>query len=602
MPPGTAIQKQSIRDVDMRVQFIKKTTVVIFGTIPCLAMIGCAGSSGYTAASTVPTTRNQTILPIAVPLGAPQDNPRDVALYGSDGYSAFQIGAGEDQGRKFDLMPSSYSGAANATRLLTFFSMSDVHITDKESPAQVPFVGWNASYQAGAVYCSAYSPVLISTTQVLDAAVKTINSLHRQSPFDFGLCLGDVTNNTQYNELRWFIDVMDGRYITPSSGAHVGARTIDYQMPFQAAGLNRSIPWYQVVGNHDQYFMGANYVSDKIRNALVGSEVLNMAANIMAPNSTEGSGMYVGVIDGSTPYGNVIKGGITADFATPPTVVADPNRRSVTTATSTTDGYINEFFNSRTSPSGHGFSRGTGLTTDACYTFIPKSNLPLKVIVLDDTFKTTSGGGGPASYASGAMDTARFTWLTTELQKGQDAGQLMIIACHIPIRPQKDLFDTTPSPQWYPGTGPSETDVLTALHNYPNLVLLLAGHRHMNVVTPQPSPDSAHPENGFWEVETASLRDFPRHFRTFDIIRNVDNTISIMATDIDPVTTPGSVAAKSLGYAIGAEKLFGALSPSDTSSHAYNAELLKQLTPAMQAKIAAYGSTASKSVKVSSKK
>ena len=41
------------------------------------------------------------------------------------------------------------------------------------------------------------------------------------------------------------MDVIDGKMIYPSSGAHKGARNIDYQKPYQAAGLDKSIPWYQ---------------------------------------------------------------------------------------------------------------------------------------------------------------------------------------------------------------------------------------------------------------------------------------------------------------------------------------------------------------------
>ena len=51
----------------------------------------------------------------------------------------------------------------------------------------------------------------------------------------------------------------------------------------------------------------------------------------------------------------------------------------------------------------------------------------------------------------------------------------------------------------------------------------------------------------------------------------------------------GSPAWKSRGYAIGAARIFSKIPLSDTTSHAYNAELVKQLTPAMQAIIANYG-------------
>jgi hypothetical protein len=235
------------------------------------------------------------------------------------------------------------------------------------------------------------------------------------------------------------------------------------------------------------------------------------------------------------------------------------------------------------------------------------TNLPLKVSVLDDTCKTAI----PDSYLEsllepalgkstaqllasvyagyGWMDAARLSWLTNELQMGQDANQLMILACHIPINPQADIGNTNAVGLFFPPYYQTEKNLIATLHQYPNLMLLMAGHRHLNIVTPQPSPDPARPELGFWEVETPSLRDFPRQFRAWEILRNSDNTISIKTTDVDPAVDSGSVAAKSLGYAIGAFRLFGEAALDDTTSHAYNAELVKTLTPAMQAKIAGYG-------------
>ncbi len=177
------------------------------------------------------------------------------------------------------------------------------------------------------------------------------------------------------------------------------------------------------------------------------------------------------------------------------------------------------------------------------------------------------------------LDTNRFNWLTNELQLGQDQDQLMIIAAHEPL---EVIGANSPVPL---------TNVLAALHAYPNLLLWICGHTHQNNITPQPSPDPAHPEYGFWEVQTASLRDFPQEFRTFEILRNTDNSISIRVTDIDPDETTNSPAAVSRGYAVGAARIFGApcTSLTDTNSYAHNAELLKLLTPPMQTKIAAYG-------------
>ena len=112
----------------------------------------------------------------------------------------------------------------------------------------------------------------------------------------------------------------------------------------------------------------------------------------------------------------------------------------------------------------------------------------------------------------------------------------------------------------------------------------MSGHRHINTVTPQPAPEGKGPEFGFWEVETASLRDFPQTFRTFEIVRNDNNTVSIFITNVDPAVQddpaapPESPAAKSRGYAIGANRISaGAIGLTDDTSHVYNAELIKPL-------------------------
>ena len=337
--------------------------------------------------------------------------------------------------------------------------------------------------------------------------------------------------------------------------------------------------------------MGAFYEFEKTPAAHIGTTVIDCQCN---PTPTyagiHGTGFYMGVVDGSSPYGEIIKAGPEGWFPTPPTVVADPDRRSLASPTSTSRNWMREFFTTTSNPVGHGFSQ-TNLDNDfASYSFEPRSDIPIKVIVLDDTVK----GDNQPSYALGGLDQPRLDWLKGELQKGQDENKLMIISAHIPINPQNNFTDPTNFP-FFRAPGFTEATLLPILHNYPNLILWISGHRHVNVVTPQPynpATPGQSPANSFWEVETSSLRDFPQQFRTFDIRRNGDNTVSIFITNVDPAVTAGSPAAKSRGYAIGAARIFGATDATiaDTTSHAYNAELVKQLTPAMQAIIATCGS------------
>ena len=463
-------------------------------------------------------------------------------------------------------MPAGYTGATNAARLFAFLSISDAHITDKESPCQAIYLSYQESGTNSVSAC--YSPVMLYTTQVLDAGVRTANAVNRLLPFDFAISLGDDANGPQYNELRWYIDVMDGKHIIPSSGVHVGATNIDYQEPFQAAGLDPAIPWYAVLGNHDHLWEGGLPItSSASEQDFTNVNVLRLGDNFM------------GTIDGSTPYGDVIDVGSVTNFIVGgvtnfPTVVADTNRYLLTVSN-----WMSEFFNTTSKPVGHGFSAANIISNFACYSFEPLTNMPVKVMVLDDTM--TDQDYDPKGQAG--LDANQLAWLVHELGKGQARDQLMIIAAHEPI---EDIA--------LPGSTNSvisNSNMLALLHSYPNLILWMCGHTHQNNIIPQPSPYPDRPEYGFWEVETASLRDFPQEFRAWEILRNTDNSISIRVTDIDPEETPGSPADISRGYAVGAARIFGApcTSLTDTNSYAYNAELLKLLTPPMQTKIAGYG-------------
>ena len=538
-----------------------------------LAAAGAPPVPSYPIASDVFTTLQRAVVPDP-PSGSEKILPSEVSKYKQNGYGNWHYGPGIDSVKRLDIMPAAYDGAsaANSARLLNFFTITDIHITDKESPAQAIYLGLKDGI------CSAYSAVMLYTTHVLDAAVQTINAIHKQNPIDFGISLGDTCNNTQYNELRWYVDVLDGQVITPSSGAHAGAGTIDYQKPYKAAGLDKTIPWYQALGNHDHFWMGTHPVNDYLRQAYIGEDILKMGDILTDPDGINKRDFYMGVLDCRTPYGDILGAGPVGSTKAPK-IAADPNRRSLSKKE-----WMSEFFTTSSNPIGHGFNQSNLDNDFACYSFEPKSNIPVKVIVLDDTQREDDLDFH--GFGHGSLDNARYDWLVGELDKGQAEGKLMIVAAHVPIGVEKPESFVG----WWSKSCLSEKTLFDTLHKYPNLILWIAGHRHLNAVTAFKSPDDASPELGFWQIETSSLRDFPQQFRIFDIVRNSDNTVSILTTDVDPAVEDGALAAISRSYGIAARQLYSKTLSSgpaltSLSTGSYNAELVIQLSPEMQAKI-----------------
>jgi len=550
--------------------------IIVIGCVFLFINIGSLGW-GYPINSTVYTTLDRTVIPVPVPPGSPVLYPYQVSNYSEYGYGNWTYGEGLGYEKRLDLMPAGYSPGpvTHSARLLHFFTMSDIHIADKETPAQAIFFGYKGGNP------SAYSPTALISTQTLDAAIQTMNALHQKKPFDFGIALGDAINNNQYNELRWYIDVIDGKTINPDSGAKdnpVSGPLNDYQDVYKAAGLNRTIPWYQTLGNHDQFWLGTSVPDQYIRQTLVGRDILNQGNALTDPLGIASRGYYMGAIDGRTPYGDVIGAGPVSEFnATPRVPAADPDRRGLSRSQ-----WMGEFFNSTTLPKGHGFNQSGVPEGFACYSFDAGTDIPIRVIVLDDTQRDTDRNVSLFMY--GSLDPARYDWLVSELEKGQAEGRLMIIAAHIPIRNES----ASSSKLWTSGSPISEQMLIAKLQTYPNLLLWISGHVHRNTVTAFRSPDPGRPDLGFWEVETASLRDFPQQLRTFEIVRNSDNTVSVFATNVDPSVKDGTPAALSRSYAVATLQLFNStLVPGPSGS--YNAELVKQLSPEMQVKIQNYG-------------
>ena len=200
--------------------------------------------------------------------------------------------------------------------LVTFVQLTDPQIADEMSPARVDFAD-----PAGGELKSSWRPQEALGLQVFDSVVRNVNANRPAASSratasargaGFAITTGDLADNQQLNETRWFTTVLDGGSVDPFSGkpvtaecgnqsaetlarinADVAARNYtgvadydDYrdapadrfagfydpdeaaptagpyaafprypglleaaQRPFQAAGLD--MPWYISRGNHD---------------------------------------------------------------------------------------------------------------------------------------------------------------------------------------------------------------------------------------------------------------------------------------------------------------------------------------------------------------
>jgi hypothetical protein len=92
------------------------------------------------------------------------------------------------------------------------------------------------------------------------------------------------------------------------------------------------------------------------------------------------------------------------------------------------------------------------------------------------------------------------------------------------------------------------------LHSFPNVVLWVNGHSHVNRVTPHARPGGG----GFWEVLTAAHIDWPQQSRIVELADNRDGTLSIFGTLVEhaaPARPAGIGAGRVLDLAAWSREL-----------------------------------------------
>lgn len=479
---------------------------------------------------------------------------------GTNGYVKLVAAPGEPTLTRVDILGRAPDAArATARRSLLYMGhMSDVHVIDAQTPARLDTMAGVDQV----LFSGNFRPSETMQVQILSRLVAALNSAASSpvtgAPMAFVLNTGDNTDQRSHQELRWFIDTLDGATITANTGkagvyegvqawsecsfayhpddpskdiwgqqlgypAYPGLLEAAVSQPVESAGL--SVPWYVVYGNHDIAYFGGWPTGWMTNELAMGGRKAAM------PSATErmfGLGM-----GGTSPFEQLFLGtattlGIASDIRD---VTPDANRKLITIMD-----YVAEHLNSPPTPGpvGHGFTP-EDLTAEKTYWSVDVTPY-LRILGLN-TCNVTAGAGG-------SIPEDQFEWIKAQLAQAQANNILCILASHHTSFSMDNLAQ--------PVIGPQQKlvaidEFIDTVLQYPVAIAWMNGHTHMNRITPHLKPGGG---GGFWEISCSSCVDFSQQGRVSEIVDNRDGTLSIFTTVLDhdapPQTNPKDLSVMGL--------------------------------------------------------
>jgi metallophosphoesterase (TIGR03767 family) len=428
-----------------------------------------------------------------------------------------------------------------AQPLLNIIHISDTHICDAQSPARVEYLDRYAdphhpvSKKLGALV-GTYRPQESLTAHVMESMLQAINRVDRapitKQKIDSVIITGDLTDNAQRNELMWFSALLKGEKIRPDSGSRnewegVGGKIYspfywnphgtprgeldDYprelygfptipelmhavRAPFFASGVKYL--WLAVHGNHDALLQGTVAPSPILREIAQSDwKIIDIpeetAISALRDVSEIGPASYPNVEDPSTAN-----------------VTADSSRDFVEDST-----WVEQLYHE---------DEDNGLTLSNVQNsrkYWRRDFEKVTVLALD----TVNPYGG----WQGSIDEEQFNWLKSQLE--QLRHRYVVISSHHPIQDQYNDYSPAGEPRRVLGS-----EIERLLIKERSVIAWICGHTHRHRMA-YFGPDNSH---GFWQIETASLIDWPQQGRIIEIFLDQHEQVWIAST---PINHSGSI-------------------------------------------------------------
>src|SRR3954453_14313378 len=171
------------------------------GLVSCLMVLGCLAPPAHAA----PTTTVQRTI---------QDCDGDNLLEYTFGEEHVPFGSPFDQkGCTQEASQGEDLHLPNPASIGNFLQLSDFQTVDEESPGRVEFLDGTQRAPGLQPFSAAYRPQEALSTQVVESMIR--QARNTTSPvtgnrLDLTIVTGDNADSQQFNETRWFIDMLDG--------------------------------------------------------------------------------------------------------------------------------------------------------------------------------------------------------------------------------------------------------------------------------------------------------------------------------------------------------------------------------------------------------